>query len=77
MEIARNNLIDTIEKIGYQVLTERLNTLEQQIKKYESIIADYKEKKSDIEVSRKVVEEAIGQLKNFLKDPQYTEKESH
>lgn len=75
LEIARNNLIDTIEKIGFnQVLTERLNTLEQQIKKYESIIADYKEKKSDIEVSRKVVEEAIGQLKNFLKDPQYTEQ---
>ncbi len=75
LKIARNNLIDTLEQTGYnKVLTDRLNSLEQQINIYEATITDYKQNKESIEVSRDTVQKLIERLKSFLKDPQYTEQ---
>ena len=70
LRTARNNLVDAIAEHGYsKTLSDRLKDLEEQIEKYEKMIADDESKTLDVRVTRDEVVQRIEKMRECLKNP--------
>lgn len=70
LKLARSNLVDTLAQTGFNAtLTDKLNSIEKQIKEYEAMVEADRAKREDVIISREDVKRKIDELTEIIKNP--------